>query len=185
MPRPEDPGRPSSILPQRRCCCVGFRCVQTVAVCFMALTRLYQTSGKCAFPCGLHGSLCTLRMLRSVLFHLLHTRNTRYGWVARPSPAGTCTLQETPRCAWRTNARLQARLEAGARNERTLEAVSSRPLFGLDSASKTWETDASEVFPQEPVPPACVFYFSGRRYFATASSPICLPMAVPTSVEVR
>ena len=25
----------------------------------------------------------------------------------------------------------------------------------------------------------------GRRYFATASAPICLPIAVPTSVEVR
>jgi alkanesulfonate monooxygenase SsuD/methylene tetrahydromethanopterin reductase-like flavin-dependent oxidoreductase (luciferase family) len=32
---------------------------------------------------------------------------------------------------------------------------------------------------------ACPFYLSGRRYFAAASSPICLPMAVPTSVEVR
>jgi hypothetical protein len=28
------------------------------------------------------------------------------------------------------NARLELRLEAGARHERTLEAVSSRPLFG-------------------------------------------------------
>jgi len=58
-------------------------------------------------------------------------------------------------------------------------------LLGPGSASKTWDTDASEVFPQEPVPPACAFYLSGRRYFAAASSPICLPMAVPTSVEVR
>src|SRR5882672_2987201 len=103
MPRPEDPGRPSSISP-KRCCCVGFRCVKTVAVCFNALTRLYQTSGTCAFPCGLHGSLCTLRMLRSVLLHLLHIRNTWYGWVASPYPTGTCTLQEAPSFAWRTNA---------------------------------------------------------------------------------
>ena len=114
LPRPEDPGRPSRILPQRRCCCVGFRCVQTVAVCFLALTRLYQTSGTCAFPCGLHGSLCPLRMIRSVLFHLLPTRNTRYGWLARPYPAGTSTLQEAPSFAWRTNARRQAPPRAAA-----------------------------------------------------------------------
>ena len=28
-------------------------------------------------------------------------------------------------------------------------------------------------------------YLGARRYFATANAPICLPMAVPTSVEVR
>jgi hypothetical protein len=33
------------------------------------------------------------------------------------------------------NARPELRLEAGARHERTLEAVSSRPLFGLPQAS--------------------------------------------------
>jgi hypothetical protein len=27
--------------------------------------------------------------------YLLHTRNTRYGWLVRPYPAGTCTLQES------------------------------------------------------------------------------------------
>jgi len=30
-------------------------------------------------------------------------RNTRYGWVASPYPAGTFTLQEAPSFAWRTN----------------------------------------------------------------------------------
>ena len=28
-------------------------------------------------------------------------------------------------------------------------------------------------------------YLGGRRYFATANAPVLLPMAVPTSVEVR
>src|SRR5712692_852807 len=70
----------------------------------MRLTRLCQTSGKCEFPYGLHGSLCTLRMLRSILSYLLHIRNTRYGWVASPYPARSFTLQETPSFAWRTNA---------------------------------------------------------------------------------
>ena len=34
------------------------------------------------------------------------------------------------------NAGPELRLEAGARHERTLEAVSSRPMFGADSASR-------------------------------------------------
>ena len=63
--------------------------------------------------------------------------------------------------------------------------VRSTALFGPDSASAIWETVASEVFPQDPVLPACVFYLDDRRYFATANAPTCLPMAVPTSVELR
>jgi hypothetical protein len=82
---------------------VGFRCVQTVAVCCIALTRRYQTSGTCACPGGRQGSLGTLRMMRSVFLHLLHRRNTRYAWLVRPYAAGTCTLQEAPSEAWRTN----------------------------------------------------------------------------------
>ena len=89
----------------------------------MRLTRLDQTAGKCEFPCGLHGSLCTLRMLRSILSYLLPIRTTRYGWVASPSPTGSFTLQETPSCAWRTNATLQAREMAAARDERRLFPV--------------------------------------------------------------
>jgi hypothetical protein len=57
MPGPEDPDRPSGISPWRGLC-IGFRCVQTVAVCMIAFTRLDQTSG-CAVtlpayrvPCG-------------------------------------------------------------------------------------------------------------------------------------
>ncbi len=52
------------------------------------------------------------------VFHLLHRCNTRYRWLASPSLAGTCTLQETPSFAWRTNASAQPRPKAGA--ERTL-----------------------------------------------------------------
>src|SRR5262245_42307127 len=36
-------------------------------------------------------------------------------------------------CPWKPNARPEPRLEAGARHEQTLEAVSSRPLFGAGS----------------------------------------------------
>ena len=84
--------------------CGGFRCVTTVAVCLHALPRLSQPSGTCAFPGGLHGSLGTLRRMRSVFLHLLHLRHTWYAWLVRPSSAGTGTLQEAPRFAWRTNA---------------------------------------------------------------------------------
>ena len=48
----------------------------------------------------------------------------------RPYSAGTCTLQETPSFAWRTNAGAQLRPIAGATQERTLEAVSCSALFG-------------------------------------------------------
>jgi hypothetical protein len=34
---------------------------------------------------------------------LLHHCNTRYEWLVRPCSAETCTLQETPSFAWRTN----------------------------------------------------------------------------------
>jgi hypothetical protein len=33
---------------------------------------------------------------------LLRTCNTRYGWLVRSYPAGTCTLQEAPSLSWRT-----------------------------------------------------------------------------------
>jgi len=62
--------------------------------------------------------------------YLLRSCNTRYEWLVRPYSAGTCTLQETPSFAWRTNARPELLPEAEARHGRTLEAVSSRPLFG-------------------------------------------------------
>ncbi|MGO9568745.1 MAG: hypothetical protein ACLP5H_14510, partial [Desulfomonilaceae bacterium] len=35
--------------------------------------------------------------------NLLCIRNTRYGWLVRPYPAGTRTPQETPSFAWRTH----------------------------------------------------------------------------------
>jgi hypothetical protein len=68
------------------------------------LSGLYQTSGRCGLPYGLHGSLCTLQTFRSVRLSTLLLRicNTRYGWLVRPCPAGTCTLQEAPSLSWRT-----------------------------------------------------------------------------------
>jgi len=40
-------------------------------------------------------------------FHpLRHRRNTRYGWLARPFPTRTFTLQDAPSFAWHSNATL-------------------------------------------------------------------------------
>jgi len=61
----------------------------------------------------------------------LHRGHTRHAWLVRPDSAGTFTLPEAPSFAWCTNARPELLLKAGATEERTLEAVSSRPLFGL------------------------------------------------------
>jgi len=66
-----DPGRPSQHSPIRALC-VGFWAVKTIAICSAMLciatliTGLYQDFRECGLPCGLHGSLCTLQLLRSV-----------------------------------------------------------------------------------------------------------------------
>ena len=67
-------------------------------------------------------------------FHLLHRCNTRYRWLVRPYLAGTCTLQETPSCAWRTNAGPQAPPRAAATQERRLLAVACRPMLGWSAS---------------------------------------------------
>ena len=92
----------------------------------MALSKLSQHCRGRGPPYGLQDALSTLRPSCSphAALRLRHGRTTRYGWVARPSPTGTFTLQETPSLSWRDNATLQARLKAGA--QRTLEAVGFR-----------------------------------------------------------
>jgi hypothetical protein len=85
----------------------------------MMITRLNRLRED-GLPCGPQDSLCTLRTHRSAiqvvaqsplrswagcidLFdNLLCIRNTRYGLLVRPYPAGTLTPQETPSFAWRT-----------------------------------------------------------------------------------
>ena len=47
--------------------CVGFSVTYPMAACIStSLSGLYQTSGRCGLPYGLHGSLCTLQTFRSV-----------------------------------------------------------------------------------------------------------------------
>jgi hypothetical protein len=123
-----DPDRPSGSSP-KRFLCVGFWCVKTIAVCMSRDNGAVASFRECGLPYGLRGALCTLHLCRSA-FYLLHRCNTRYGWLVRPYPVGTCTLQETPSFAWRTNAGAHLLPEAAARNERRLEAVSCKALLG-------------------------------------------------------
>src|SRR5215216_7445373 len=90
-----------------------------------SLSGLYQTSGRCGLPYGLHGSLCTLQTFRSVRLSTLLLRicNTRYGWLVRPYPAGTCTLQEAPSLSWRTRL-------GGERRDRTIGRYPSARPWG-------------------------------------------------------
>ena len=78
--------------------CFGFRCSETVADRIIIIDEAALDFGECGLPCGLHASLCTLRMFCSAIDpygqYLRHTRNTRYGWWAIPYPMGTCTPQE-------------------------------------------------------------------------------------------
>ena len=141
MPRPEDSGGPAPP------CHVGwarvaFGCVQTLGVRHKPFRSCTSTSGDAAPPAA-------YRMLCRRFVHLVprssrlrHGRKTRYGWVATPYPTRTFTLQETPSFSWRDNARPELRLEAGARHERTLEAVSSRPWLGVGQAEEIHTYDS-------------------------------------------
>src|SRR5262245_11539205 len=130
MPRPVDSGGPAPPRPTGGTR-VAFGSVQTLGV-RKAFSKLYQHFRVRGHPCGLQDTLSTLRPSCSprVPPRPRHGRKTRYGWVASPYPTGTFTLQETPSFSWRENARRQPLPEAGARHERTLEAVGWTHLFG-------------------------------------------------------
>ena len=96
--------------------------MKAIAICMIALTGLYQTLGSAVSP-AVYVVPCVRFTWFVRLFCLLSRCNTRYEWLVRPYSAGTCTLQEAPSCAWRTNATLQAPPIAEARYERRLLAV--------------------------------------------------------------
>ena len=114
-----DPGRPSGISP-KRFLCVGFWGVKHHRrLHYAAITGLYQAL-ESAVSLAVYVVPC-VRFTRVVrLSHLLHRCNTRYEWLVRPYSAGTCTLQEAPSFAWRTNARASAAAESGSEQERRL-----------------------------------------------------------------
>jgi len=100
-----DPGRPSGSSPWRFLC-IGFWGVNTIAICMTLFNEAVSSFGECGLPCGLRDSLCPLQLSCSALhLCLLHSCNTRYEWLVRPYSAGTCTRQEAPSFAWRTNAK--------------------------------------------------------------------------------
>jgi hypothetical protein len=138
LPRPEASGGPA------RPCHTGWARVACGSVHTLgvrnAFSELYQHCRGRGHPCGLQDTLSTLRPACSprVPLRLRHGRQPRYGWGAGPSPTGTFTLQETPSFSWRENAWPELRLEAGARYERTLEAVRSRPLILLEAPSSAY-----------------------------------------------
>ena len=76
---------------------------------------------------GSHGAptACTMlcvrvaSLVRRRTSRLRHRRNTRYGWMASPSPTGTFTLQGTPSFAWRANATLVLPTPAPCRSHET------------------------------------------------------------------
>ena len=58
----------------------------------------YASSQELRTPYGLYISLCTLHLFcSSSKDSFRHRRNTRYGWLVKPCPTGTCTLQDASR----------------------------------------------------------------------------------------
>lgn len=104
MPCPDDPGRPPESHQNDSFAWASRKRKRWPPASIIGISGLYQTSGRCGLPYGLHGSLCTLQTFRSVCRSTLLLRicNTRYGWLVRPYPAGTLTLQEAPSLSWRT-----------------------------------------------------------------------------------
>jgi hypothetical protein len=92
-----DPGRPSGILPFVDSSVLASVTLNMSPSAFFALTRLnvLQDIRLSLWPIwfSVYASpyCCQFRS------------NTRYGWLARPYPARTFTLQEVPSFAWRTN----------------------------------------------------------------------------------
>jgi len=66
MPGPVDPDRPSGLSPGRDLC-VGFQCVQTVAICIDRFDEAVPDFRVYGHPSGLQSSLCTLHTFCSVL----------------------------------------------------------------------------------------------------------------------
>src|SRR3989304_744425 len=116
------------ILATARMLRVGFGGVKTLAIRNKRDFEAVPAFRARGCPYGLQDSLCTLHLSCSATpCRLRHRRNTRYGWVASPCPAGTCTQQDTPSLAWRDNARVEGprkrrvakRSDAGKRSPRT------------------------------------------------------------------
>jgi hypothetical protein len=66
---------------QQRFLCVGFWCVNTLAVCMSRDHGAVSSFRECGLPCGLRGALCTLHLVRSVFTSLPGATLGRSGWL--------------------------------------------------------------------------------------------------------
>ena len=125
LPRPEDSGGPAQ--PGHiGCAHVAFGSVQTLGVRNCHVEAVPALQG-CAVTPTASRILCLrfAHLVRRYTSRLRHGRKTRYGWVARPYPTGTFTLQETPS--------LLGAITPGM--SRALPRVGSMPLFGQGHAA--------------------------------------------------
>ena len=83
-------------------CCL--RCALKPSASGLRISKLYQLFRSRDGPYGLQVSLCTLTSyFCSSVTQLLNEINTRYGWLVKPYPTGTFTLQDTLSFAQRDN----------------------------------------------------------------------------------
>ena len=107
-PTPADPRQPHLY----GCSVLASGYSNTIAICFIILTRLYQASESAVsltayvIPC--------VRFNRFVrcIDSPPHGCNTRYEWLVRPYSTGTFTQSETPSFTWRTSQRRLSSINA-------------------------------------------------------------------------
>jgi hypothetical protein len=82
------PADPRAAHQKKRCLCVGFWGVNTIAICIKRLYEAVSSFGECGLPCGLRGSLCTLQLLCSALHRASSTVATlgMSGWLDLAQP---------------------------------------------------------------------------------------------------
>jgi len=123
-----DPGRPSGASRHWRLLCFGFRYVNGVAICIKPFSGLYQAAGSAFFPtvyvipCVRLN--CVVQRVQQKKTPLLHSSNTRYGWVVSPCPMQSFFALEMPSFSWRTNVKAD-----GTSIARSNPAVCVRPAW--------------------------------------------------------
>ncbi len=119
------------ILPKRTLR-IGFEHVKTLADCNCPFEAVLALQGVRSPLWPTRFSVYASPVLFDSQGCLRHRRNTRYGRMVNPYPAGTFTQQEAPSCAWRTNDRHKWRQTGGASSLKT----TTEPFAGL-GLSKT------------------------------------------------
>ena len=154
--RRSDPGRPSSVSPNRRLR-VGFRLVNNVATCFGAFNEAHFASGWCGHPSGLQHTLSTLhRCCSPVLTDPFH--NHRSASSARLNRGGGLAL--APR-GLSPRQKRQASLDALTPQ---LSRARHRPLIRpRRSPGVGWSTGFGDLFICPIMPQAHAFALEAPR----------------------